>query len=139
MLSRTRTLSLTAALLLTAGCAGLKGQSDEEQVADIVDSWLISFQEFNVEVAEKIYSEDFTSDFMENKDAVIQSLGSAEFKGFIGNADIDIAEVVITVEGDTATAESIYIESDEFGFELLHTLAKESDGWKIVETGGNQL
>jgi ketosteroid isomerase-like protein len=139
MLSRVLTLSLTVALLLTAGCAGLKGASDEEQVADIVNSWLISFQEFDVEVAEEIYSEDFTSDFMENKEAVLQALESDQFQGFIGNADIDISEAIITIEGDTATAEAIYMESDEFGFEVIHTLAKESDGWKIVETGGSEL
>ena len=137
MLHKTLTLGLTAVLVLSAGCAGLHGASDEEQVADVVEAWKTAFQTGDTVVAQEIYSEDFTSDFMANKEAVITFLQNAEFRAFLADADIDTADAVITIDGDTATVEPIYLDGGEASFDLRHTLAKEDDGWKITRTDGS--
>ena len=139
MLFRALTLSLTATLILSAGCAGLGAASDEDQIADLIESWKLAFQGGDLEVAAEIYSEDFSSDLISDKEAVLRSLASPEFLGFVAEADSDSSEAVITIEGDTATVKPIYMEGDQGGFELVHTLAKESDAWKIVGTDGSQL
>ena len=137
MLYRTLTLGLTVALLLSAGCAGLHGPSDEDQIADVVEAWKTAFQTGDTVVAQEIYSEDFTSDFMPNKEAVIAFLENAEFRAFLADAIIDTVDAVITIDDDTATVEPIYLDGGEASFELSHTLAKEDDGWKIIRTDGS--
>ena len=134
MLYRSLTLGLTAMLLLCAGCAGLHGASDEEQVADLIETWRVAFGTADADATLALYSEYFTSQFADNKAAMREFLEGDQAQDILSQMEIETDEALITIEEDTATVEPIYMGD----FSLRLTLAKESDGWKIIGTGQSE-
>jgi ketosteroid isomerase-like protein len=128
------TLALTTALLLTAGCATLGGSSDQDHIAELIATWKHAFENADVDAAMRVYSEDFKSEAMLSKDSVRQYLEDDERQTFLETADIDTTDLVITINGDTAVAEPVYVINDEDEALIWHDLKKEEDGWKIVHT-----
>ena len=134
MLYRSLTLGLTAMLLLSAGCAGLGGASDEELVADLIETWRVAFGAVDADATLALYAEDFESQFAPNKAAMREFLEGDQAQDFLSQMEIDTAEAQVTIEEDTATVEPIHMGN----FSLRLTLAKESDGWKIISTGQSE-
>ena len=134
MLHKTLTLGLATVLMLGAGCAGMHGASDEELLTDLLETWATAFQAVDAETTLALYSEDYESEYTPNKAAMRQFLESDRAQDFLSQMDIDTTEAQTTIEGDTATIEPIHMGQ----FSLSLSLAKESDGWKIVNSGMSQ-
>ena len=131
---RSLTPALIATLLLAAGCATLGGSSDQDQITELITTWKYAFENGDVDAAMRVYSEDFKSEAMLSKDIVRQYLEDDERETFLEIADIDTTDLVITINGDTAVAEPVYVINDEDEALIWHDLKKEADGWKIVHT-----
>ncbi len=130
-MNRALTLGLAALLMLGSGCAGLQqGASVEVQVFNVIEAWKAAWLSSDIEATKKVYSKNFVGDFQPD------ILESEDFAEFVADADIDTGHATITIEGNTATVGPIYIEDV---IEIQHTLTKESDGWKITGTKGEEM
>ena len=132
-MNRSLALGLVALLILGTGCAGVQSASVEEQVSDVIEAWKAAWKSSDVEANQRVYSKNFEGDFHPE---ILEGEGFAEF---ITESDIVTEEATTTINGDTATVGPIYIEHVEIGLLIHHTLTKESDGWKITSTKGEEM
>ena len=129
-MNRTLTIGLAALLIFGSGCASLQSASVEVQVSNVIEAWKAAWLSSDIEATKKVYSKNFVGDFQPD------ILESEDFAEFVADADIDTGHATVTIEGNTATVAPIYIEDV---IEIQHTLTKESDGWKITGTKGEEM
>jgi len=126
-----------AIAVVGAGCATLGGPSDEELVADVMAQWETAMESGTADEIIALYSENYQG---------TRGYGRDEWKSMLerflprvrqqGVKMADTSEMVISVEGDTATAGPITFGSGRRSMKMQLTLTKEADGvWRITKSG----
>lgn len=127
-------LCMTALVgLFTAGCAtGPEALSDEEQIMKQVESAMAAVQAKDLDVFEKYVAESFYAGVIGDRDALRDYLEAADSMGFLDDIEIDMSNIVITVESGTATMSPVIINGI-FGTERLRFEGEKQNGvWLLT-------
>jgi hypothetical protein len=121
------------ALITLAGCAGgAKGPSDEELVTGIIMDANAALLAQDIEKSTMMYSDDFTSE-QGGKAEYIEFLNTAKDGGFLDDMEMKTDEMVVTVDGDTATAGPV-VAIGTFGELVFHFEFEKRDGqWMVTK------
>lgn len=118
---------------LLCSCAGLlKGPSDEDLVAQVVDSWKVGMSELNIDKLMATYSEDFETSQVPDKDSLSQFLEGAMESGYLDDVEVILDDTETEIDGETATVYPIDIVSAAGEVSIELTLTKEEGGWMIT-------
>lgn len=124
------------AALVLAGCGGgySKGPSDTEMIRGIVNDAMAGLQAEDIDAMLSSYADDFESD---NGDlaATREFLMGIKDAGFLADINVDLSELVIEVDGTTATSGPVILEASIGDIVLDFELEKRDGTWWIV----NQL
>lgn len=120
-------------MLVLTGCATMGGgMTPEEEIRAKLDAWQAAFVAKDLDTVMEYYSEDFTNYESPDKAALRDYLQSAIDMGYLSEPTVDMTNVVVTVDGDTATAGPVGVK-DTFGTAVINlTLKNEAGGWMIV-------
>ena len=131
--------TLIAVVLLAvvgAGCAALRGASDQNMVMNAVTQWQAGFNERDTAAVVEMLSEDYS----DARGLTRRSFGDImPALDSLGVGQADISEVTVAVDGESATAGPVSLEME--GRENMYdiSLRKEDDGvWRIVNIAGSQ-
>jgi len=119
-----------------AGCAALRGPSDEDMVMDAVTQWRAGFNDRDAEAVVETLSEDYYDGRGLTRESFGEIVPQLDSYGVGG---VDISELTVAVEGETASAApaSLDMDGSEVDFEI--SLQKEDDGvWRIVNISGGE-
>ena len=131
-----RTFIAVTLLVVGAGCAALRGPSDEDMVMNAVTQWQAGFNDRDALDVVEVLSEDYSDGYGHTRQAFGEILADLDSFG-VGQADI--SELTVAVEGETATAGPVSLDmgGSEVDFEM--SLQKEDDGvWRIVSLVGGE-
>lgn len=138
-----RTLSLALAAVVTlataAGCAGLGGQSDEEQIMARIDTFSTSLVEQDMDGIMSLLHDDFYHPEAGGKDQVRLLLEMAMAQGYLDGGEVrtDDMEIRIAEDGRTATAGPIDLSGPPGAIAVIIEMEKGDDGvWYL--TSGDQ-
>lgn len=123
-------VALVAATVI--GCAGGGGMSDEEQIRMLVDDAMAALAAQDIDSMVAYYSEDFESDQGGGKEEMRAFLQGAKEQGFLEDIQVDMSNLVIEVEGDTATAKPIDLEGAFGALTVEFDLEKRDGQWVVV-------
>jgi hypothetical protein len=124
---------MAVAVVAMAGCATYGGgMSDEEAIQKIVDDAMTALQAQDIDAMVMAYSDDFESDQGGGKDETREFLQGAKEQGFLDGIEVDTSNLVIEVNGDTATAKPIDLEGAFGALTLEFELAKRDGAWMVV-------
>jgi hypothetical protein len=119
---------------MASGCAILKlGPSDEEMLKDLLDTFVTSLEEANVEKHLSVYSKDFVG--AEDKSYEDRARESEEFLPMLEDWGMEIStdETEIVIDGDTAKIGPIGFELTQGSVQIILLTTKEEDGcWRIT-------
>jgi hypothetical protein len=132
-MNRTLAFGLAALVLFGSGCASVPSESVEDQVSGVIEAWKAAWLSSDIEATENVYSENFVGDFQPD------ILAGEDFAEFVAESRIVTEEATVTLDGNTATVAPIFVEHEEIGIYIEHTLTKESGGWKITGTKGEEM
>ena len=123
------------AVTAMAGCAstgGGGGASAEELIQSLLDDMLAALQAQDIDKMISFYGEGFSSD---NGDvaATKEFLDGAKEQGFLEDLEIDISELTITVDGDSAKAGPVELEGAFGTLTLSFELAVQNGTWKVTQ------
>lgn len=122
-----------AAVLMLCGCAtGGKGPTDEEQIKGLVEGWKAAMVAQDIEKIMVAFSEKFTHYEAPDKAAMKDFIQSAIDMGYLEDAEINLDEMQVTIEGTTATVYPLSLSSAAGEVTLELTLTKEESGWHIT-------
>ena len=139
----TRTKSMrwifaAAAILLVTGCASTGGgssapppPSDEEMIQGLVVAAMDALAAKDIDALVSAYSEDFSSDNGDKADTIAFLQGAAD-QGFLDGLEIDQSGVVISVDGDNATAGPVALEGAFGAINLSFELEKRDGKWWVT-------
>jgi len=135
-MNRYGTLVVVALLLaLGSGCAGLLGPSDQDLVMDVVEQWHAGFNGRDGDALVEMLSEDYRDARGLTRDSFGDIMSELDSYGV---GDVDISEVTVAVDGDSATAGPMSIEMEGRQNMFDMSLQKEEDGvWRITNIGGD--
>ena len=125
----------TLAVITVGGCestyGGGGGASDTDMIQSVLDDMMAALQAQDVDKMVSFYSDDFTSD-NGDKAATQEFLAGAKDQGFLEDLEIDISELQIAVDGDSATAEPITLEGAFGELTLGFELQKRGGSWIVT-------
>ncbi len=127
-----------AAILLLAGCASTGGgpsapppPSDEEIIQGMVAAAMDALAAKDIDALVAAYSDDFSSDNGDKADTIAFLEGAAD-QGFLDGLEIDQSGVVISVDGDMATAGPVALEGALGAINLSFELEKRDGKWWVT-------
>ena len=120
------------ALVGMIGCAGGGGASDEEMIQGIVDQAMAALKAQDIEAMTSAYADDFTSDQGGGKAEMVEFLNGAKEQGFLDGIQVDTTNLVITVDGDKATAKPIDLEGAFGALTVEFELQKRDGEWLVT-------
>ena len=133
-----RWIFAAAAILLLAGCASTGGgssapppRSDEELIQNLVQAAMDALAAKDIDALVSAYSEDFSSDNGDKADTIAFLEGAAD-QGFLDGLEIDQSGVVISVDGETATAGPVALEGAFGAINLSFELEKRDGKWWVT-------
>ncbi len=134
---KTAILGLCAALIaavISGGCAtGAKGPSDEELIANTLNTWKVGMEEKDIEKLRTILSDEFDHYEWGNKEQMIGFLESTFNQGDLDNANVSLEAAQTKIEGDTATVYPVELTAAFGSATIEFRLKKEADGqWRAV-------
>ncbi len=126
-------VAMLAAVTL-CGCGTMCGPSAEDQVRAVVNEWVATVPEQDVDALMALYSEDFEHWEYGDKEGFAQFIEEAISMGYMDDAksDVEDMEVQFDDEKDTATVYPIDLTA-AFGMATIELILEEDDGeWKIT-------
>ena len=129
-----------AAILLLAGCASTGGgggssapppPSDEEVIQGMVAAAMDALAAKDIDALVAAYSDDFSSDNGDKADTIAFLEGAAD-QGFLDGLEIDQSGVVISIDGETATAGPVALEGAFGAINLSFELEKRDGKWWVT-------
>jgi len=137
MKMKTCVIFLACAILAGAvcGCAsGPQGPTDEEQIMSVLLTMKEGVLDKDIEKVEPTVSKEFYYSMLGDKEGALDMLQQGMDMGMVDDGEIDLTEVVIKVEGDSATAGPVEAGSPMGSATVEFTLKKDKGVWAI--TGG---
>jgi ketosteroid isomerase-like protein len=120
-------------LFMAAGCAILPWwPKDEELIADLLADWKQALLAEDLDGLMALYSEDFEHERWGDKAGMEAFLQQVFAMGFLQDAQIDVENAAIAVEGDAATASNIVLQGDFGTYDTSMQLRKEEGTWRIA-------
>ncbi len=126
-------MAMLAAVTL-CGCKSMCGASDEDQIRAVVDKWVATIPEQDVDALMVLYSEDFEHWEYGDKEGFAEFIEEAISMGYMDDAETDVEDMEIQIdeENDTATVYPIDLTA-AFGMATIQLILEEEDGeWKIT-------
>lgn len=124
------------AVFAFAGCesiGGGGGMSDEEMIKSLVDDAMAALQAQDVDTMVANYADSFESDQGGGRAEMKEFLEGAKEQGFLDDIEIDLSNLVITVDGNKATAKPIELEVVGLGsLTLEFDLEKIEGRWQVT-------
>jgi len=133
MMERVLSFSFAAVLSVAlVGCATMGGKSDEELIAETMETFKAGLLEQDVDKVMMVISENFENDQAPDKAAVGDFFGQAIDAGYLEGAEIDLTNAEVTIDGEMATAYPIDLSSliGSVSVELMMT--KEEGQWLVT-------
>lgn len=137
-----RSFSLLACLLLLGavftGCASTgagsapAGPPPEEVIGNLITSTLASLAEGDVDTVMTGYAEDFTWD-NGDKAGMQAFLQQAVDAGFMDGMTADTENMVVAVDGDSASVSGVTIEGAFGLFDLTFDLENRDGQWMVIK------
>jgi hypothetical protein len=116
-----------------AGCAtGPKGPTDQELITATAKSFTDALLAKNIDALMATVSENFHHPEVGDKAAAKDILKQGMDSGFVDNGKIDLANMAITIKGDTAEAYPIVASAPAGSVTVGLTLKKENGAWLIT-------
>ena len=128
-------LAVAVALGLTLGCAGMKKPSNEEQISTVINNLKAALEAKDKAKVLSTLSEKFNQPDIGDKAAVADLIQMGIDMGYVDDGKVDLSQMKIKVDGNTATAGPIEASSSPGSVTVMIDLAKEADGWKIISGG----
>jgi len=129
-------IAVAVLVAVGAGCAGLRGPSDQDMVRDAVTQWQTGFNGRDAEAVVEVLSEDYYDGRGLTRDSFGEIVSQLDSFG-VGEADI--SELTVAVDGETATAGPVSLDMGGSEVDLEISLQKEDDGvWRIVNISGDE-
>ena len=120
------------AVVVLGACAGMGGgASDEDAIRQLVDEAMAGLQAQDIEVMTAAYADDFESDQGGGKAEMVEFLNGAKEQGFLEEIQVDLSSLVITVEGDKASAKPIDLEGAFGALTVEFDLVKRDGKWWV--------
>lgn len=130
----TRIAIVMCLTLLAVGCAtGGSGPSDEELVQGVVDQYVAALKIVDLDAVFALYSDDYQGVFGD-KEAEKAFLEDAKDQGYMEDMEIDISDLAITVDGESAQVAGIVTETPMAVADATLTLEKRGGAWVITES-----
>lgn len=124
-------VALAVVLGVASGCATMGKKSPEEMVRMQLETWREALVAKDIDQLMTVYSENFTSDQGGSKTELRDFLQGAIDAGYLDNAEVNLDNTVVTVEGDQAIATPIELRSPMGGMALKLEFVKEDGVWLI--------
>ena len=132
-------LNLAVCALLVfafAGCesiGGGGGMSDEEMIRSLVDDAMAGLKAQDIDAMVADYADSFKSDQGGDTAEMKEFLEGAKEQGFLDDIEVDLSSMVITVDGNKATAKPIELEAPSIGSLTLEYDLEKIDGrWQVT-------
>lgn len=129
-------LALCAMLaMVMVGCAGYGsggGMSDEDTIQSIIDDAMAALQAGDIEAMVSAYDVDTFESDNGGVAGTKEFLEGAKEQGFLDDIEIDLSSLVITVDGDSATAKPVDLEGAFGALTLEFDLKKIGGVWKVT-------
>ncbi len=121
------------AVVAVGGCAstGGGGMSDADMIQGVLDDMMAALLAQDVEKMVSFYADDFSSD-TGDKAATQEFLEGAKDNGLLEDLEIDTSELEISVDGTSATAEPITLETSIGAIALGFELQKRGGSWVVT-------
>jgi len=122
-----------ALVYMASGCAMLKkGPSDEEMLKDLLNTYVTSLEEANVEKHISIYSKDFEGTRGETYDEMTGGLDEMMPMLEDWGMEISTDQTQIAIDGDEAEIGPIVFEFSQGGVQITLLTTKEDGCWLIT-------
>ncbi len=126
------TAVFVAVVILTGGCATTKGPTDQEMILGVLQTMKAGLEAGNVEQVGSVIAEDFYHDEAGDKATLLDFLQAGIDSGYTENGEVDLTQVQITIEGDTATAYPIPASSSAGSATAELQLKKQDGKWLVI-------
>jgi ketosteroid isomerase-like protein len=119
---------------LACGCAMLgMGPTDEESVAGVIEGLKAATVAQDLDGIMAAYSDDYEGRRGEGKEEMRERTSRRIEEGRFGNAEIRLDEMQVTIDGDTAVAGPVEMETSRGPWRFYYDLTKDAKGqWGIV-------
>jgi len=120
------------ATVLVCGCAAFgKGPSDEELIGRMLEKWKASGEAQDIDGQMALLSENFEGE-QGGRDELKEFMLEAKDMGYLDDMKVILEEVEVKIEGTTATAYPLTIETAMGEATIGLELTKEAGGWMIT-------
>lgn len=116
------------------GCASLKkGPSDQELITQVVKNYQTDLQKGDVDAVMTQFSSDYSDGEGRDKAGLKDFLNQAKDQGYLDDIEVNIDDMKITINDDTATAGPVGLYGNFGGIDVTLGLKEESEGnWLIT-------
>jgi len=119
-------------MALVCGCASLgQGPSDEELIGRMLDTWKAAAEAQDLDAQMALFSENFEGE-QGGKDELKEFMLEAKDMGYLDDMKVIVDDVELKIDGTTATAYPLMIETAMGGATVGLELTKEAGGWMIT-------
>ena len=119
-------------MVLVCGCAAFgKGPSDEELIEGMLDKWKAAGEAQDLDAQMALISEDFEGE-QGGKDDLKEFLLEAKDMGYLDDMEVIVDDVELKIDGTTATAYPLIIETGMGSATIGLELKKEAGGWMVT-------
>jgi hypothetical protein len=119
-------------MVLVCGCAAIgKGPSDEELIGRLLETWKATGEAQDIDGQMALISENFEGE-QGGKDELKEFMLEAKDMGYLEDMKINLDDVEVKIDGTTATAYPMIIETAMGEATIGLELTKEAGGWMVT-------
>lgn len=119
-------------MALVCGCAAMgKGPSDEELIGRLLETWKATGEAQDIDGQMALISENFEGE-QGGKDELKEFMLEAKDMGYLEDMKVILEEAEVKIEGATATAYPMIIETGMGEATIGLQLTKEAGGWMVT-------
>jgi ketosteroid isomerase-like protein len=132
------TLPLAVLMMLIFGCQESQVQkaNPKQDINKVLVKLQAAYVKQDLDGIMAVYSEDYSGPQGEQKAQVREFLAGVIDQGVLDNTKVDIDDVKIKVEGDTATAAPVTYSGDWGQMDFKTIFKKEGSNWRVI--GGEE-
>ena len=123
------------AVFAFAGCesvGGGGGMSDEEMIRSLVDDAMAALKAQDIDTMVANYADSFESDQGGGTAEMREFLEGAKEQGFLDDIEIDMSNLVITIDGNKASAKPMELEGAFGSLTIEFDLEKIDGRWMVT-------
>jgi ketosteroid isomerase-like protein len=110
-------------------------KDDRAAIGEVIRGWAEASAAKDIDKVMSYFSEDFSSDILDNKAQMREFWGLAIEHGMTDGMKIRFDPAEIVIEADTATTGRVYHQATTGGYYQILVLLKEQDGvWRIIDS-----